>query len=142
MWRRYFPNARIVGVDIYPKAIQASRMTFERGDQSDPVLLQRLVRDHGPFDLVIDDGSHIGRHITASFSGLWDAVKPGGYYVIEDLQASYHHDWEGGPPGTPGTGAALIKDLVDSTLKREGDVFVPVIAAMHVYGGIAFLEKS
>src|SRR4051812_26342689 len=58
MWSRYFPNATIVGVDIHAKSISAPRVRFEQGDQSDPEFLQRLVHTYGPFDIVIDDGSH------------------------------------------------------------------------------------
>ena len=73
---------------------------------------------------------------------LWGAVKPGGFYVIEDLSLAYHHDWEGGPPGTPGTAADLLKQLIDSTLLRAGDPFQPSVAALHVYPEIAFLQRS
>ncbi len=142
MWSDYFPNAVIVGVDVYPKAVAGPRIRFEQGDQSDEDFLSSLVRKYGPFDLVIDDGSHIGRHIGASFKVLWPAVKPGGIYVIEDLDVSYHPHWEGGPPGTPDTGAELIKTLVDDTLCRAEESFRPSIAAIHLFGEIAFLERS
>ena len=81
------------------------------GDQSDPDFLRDLIRRYGPFDLVVDDGSHIGRHIIASHSVLWNAVKPMGFYVIEDLDVAYDEGWEGGPPGKSGTAVALLKAL-------------------------------
>ena len=142
MWRDYFPNAEIVGIDIHAKAVSGPRLRFEQGDQSDPVFLRALIEKYGPFDIVIDDGSHIGRHITTSFVTLWNAVTPGGMYVIEDLPLAYEASFEGGPPGTPGTAAELIKASVDDTLLRWNDPFRPSIAAMHVYGGIAFFEKA
>jgi hypothetical protein len=142
MWSDYFPNAEIVGVDIHPKAVAGARIRFEQGDQSDPVFLRALIEKYRPFDIVIDDGSHVGRHIIASFTALWDAVSPGGVYVIEDLATVYDPHYGGGPPGTPGTAAALIKDAVDDTLLREDDASPPSIAAMHVYGEIVFLEKA
>lgn len=150
MWRRYFPNASILGIDIHPKAIAGDRILFEQGDQSDREFLARVIRTHGPFDLVIDDGSHTGHDITTSFSTLWDAVRPGGWYVVEDLFTAYHPDFGGGPPGTPGTSAELIKTLVDDVLLREGDTSLirkqpdlqPSIAEMHVYGNIVFFERA
>jgi hypothetical protein len=141
MWSRYLPKAMIVGIDLHPKEVSGPRIRFEQGDQSDEAFLSLLVQKYGPFDLVIDDGSHIGRHITASFKALWPAVKPGGLYVIEDLQVAYRPHWEGGPPGTAGTAAELIKNLVDDTLFRAFDSFRPSIGAMHVYGEIVFLER-
>ena len=98
MWGTYFPNARILGIDIFAKSVIGERIAFEQGSQSDRNFLRGIIERYGPFDIVIDDGSHIGRDIVASFNALWDAVVPGGFYVIEDLQAAYHADWEGGPP--------------------------------------------
>jgi hypothetical protein len=141
MWRDYFPNAEIVGIDINAKAVSGPRIRFEQGDQSDPVFLRALIDKYGPFDIVIDDGSHIGSHITASFATLWSAVTPGGMYVIEDLSLAYDAR-HGGPPGTPGAAHELIKSAVDDTLQRENEPFCPSIAAMHVYGKIAFFEKA
>jgi hypothetical protein len=142
MWSDYFPNAEVIGIDIHAKAISGPRIRFEQGDQSDPAFLRALIEKYRQFDIVIDDGSHIGRHITASFAALWSAVIPGGMYVIEDLATAYHPYFEGGPPGTPGTAVEFIKGAVDDTLLRENDLFRPSIAAMHIYSQIVFFEKA
>jgi hypothetical protein len=147
MWRDYFPNAQIVGVDINEKDVRGTRIHFERGDQSDSTFLQEVVRRYGPFDVVIDDGSHIGRHINASYAALWPAVKPGGMYVIEDLPVAYHPSYEGGPPGTPGTAVELIKAQVDNAIRRNEDrigvvSFEPTVAAIHLYPELVFFEKT
>jgi len=47
----------------------------------------------GPWDIIIDDGSHVPYHQVFSFFSLWKAVVPGGLYVIEDLETNY---WEPG----------------------------------------------
>ena len=142
MWSDYFPKAEIVGIDINAKDVTGPRLHFEQGDQSDPVFLRSVIEKYGPFDIVIDDGSHIGRHIIASLDVLWDAVKPGGFYVIEDLALAYHPKWEGGPPGTPATAAELLKGKIDDTLGRYDQPFEPAISAMHVYAEICFLERT
>jgi hypothetical protein len=142
VWSDYFPNAQITRIDIHDKNVSGPRIHFERGDQSDPVFLQSVIDKHGPFDVVIDDGSHIGRHIIASFNVLWKAVRPGGFYIVEDLALAYHPDWEGGPPGTPGTAAELLKTKIDDTLRRYQDPFQPSIESMHIYGEICFFEKA
>jgi hypothetical protein len=142
MWSDYFPNAEILGIDIHPKSISGSRIHFEQGDQSDAIFLRGLIAKYGPFDVVIDDGSHIAGDVTASFRVLWHAVIPGGIYVIEDLAVAYDPRYEGGPPGTPGTAAELIKHGVDDTLLRENEPFRPSIAAMHVYSEMVFFEKA
>jgi hypothetical protein len=147
MWSDYFPNAEIVGVDINEKSVQGTRIHFERGDQSDRGFLGELTRAYGPFDVVIDDGSHIGSHIRASFDALWDSVKPGGMYVVEDLHVAYHPGYGGGPPGTPGTAAELIKAQIDNTIRRHEETvgvvtFEPPVTAIHLYPEIVFFEKA
>lgn len=142
MWRRYFPNATIVGIDIHYKNVTGHRIYFEQGSQSEPQFLQAVAARYGPFDLIVDDGSHIGTDIHTSFAHLWEAVRCGGYYVIEDIGLSYSPGWGGGPPGTPNTAAALIKQLVDSTLDRAPTYDVPPkVAEMHVYHEIVFLRR-
>ena len=41
------------------------------------------------FDIVIDDASHVNTHQIAAFGHFWPLVRPGGWYVIEDVHASY-----------------------------------------------------
>jgi hypothetical protein len=142
MWSRYLPHAEILGIDIHHKAISGPRIHFEQGNASDRAFLERVIGAYGPFDIVIDDGSHIGRDILPAFETLWPAVKPGGLYVIEDLSLAYHADWEGGPPGTPGTVVDLIKRLVDDTLIRAGDSFRPSVGELHLYSEIVFLQAA
>lgn len=41
------------------------------------------------YGIVIDDGSHVPRHMLLSFQTLWPYVRPGGVYVLEDIGFSY-----------------------------------------------------
>jgi hypothetical protein len=94
MWRAYFPRARIVALDIHDKSPHDERrIKTVVGSQADPTVLCALDRAHGPFDIVIDDGSHIGAHIITTFETLFPRLRPGGYYLAEDLHfASYDPD--------------------------------------------------
>lgn len=86
-WLEYFPIAQIVGIDSDPKfPAMTARYAFFQGRQEDPVFLKDVVREKGPFDIVIDDGSHRPIDQRASFEVLWPHVRPRGYYVIEDIQ--------------------------------------------------------
>lgn len=91
MWREYFPNAKIVGVDIQPNAKQfeSERVHVELADQSNLQHLAELSVKHGPFDIVIEDGSHMWEHQITTLRALFPFVKNGGYYVVEDLQTNY-----------------------------------------------------
>lgn len=90
MWRDYFPNGEVIGVDNNPDALQhaGERLRIEIADQSKPDDLNRLA-SLGPFDLVIDDGSHIWNHQIFTFRQLMPAVASSGFYVLEDLDTSY-----------------------------------------------------
>jgi hypothetical protein len=94
VWRDYFPAATIVGLDIdecppiFPKE---ERFHFIQGSQDDHSILANAVRvAGGPFDIIIDDASHVG-HITArSFGYLFPGgLKGGGFYVIEDICTAF-----------------------------------------------------
>ncbi len=149
MWRDYFPKAEIYGVDIVDVVVDGPRIHTVRGDQSDPDLLAR-VSDFGPFDLIVDDGSHRGRDQIATFAGLFAAVRPGGFYVIEDMHTSYQEvDYDGGPPGIPGTSAALVRDLIDAVNREyvaesypEAAARLPEVGAVFVYPKIAFIQRA
>lgn len=92
-WRAYFPRASIVGIDIIPKPEMArGRVRIYQGDQGSAADLDRVCADEAPFDIIIDDGSHLSRHQLFSFYHLFPHLREGGIYVIEDVQTSY---WRG-----------------------------------------------
>jgi cephalosporin hydroxylase len=88
MWRDYFPLATIVGLDKKPMHhLESGSIKIFCGDQANKSLLRGIVGIYGPFDLIVDDGSHIVSDQLTSFEVLFPNVTPGGYYVIEDLHA-------------------------------------------------------
>ncbi len=91
MWEQYFPNAQVIGVDINPAAAThaTDRIKIEIANQSDVSDLVTLATKHGPFDLVVDDGSHIWDHQITTFQWLFPYVRPGRYYILEDIDTSY-----------------------------------------------------
>lgn len=84
MWKEYFGSqSRIVGVDINPDTqFEEDQIETYCYDQYDPSLA-----DLGPFDIVIDDGSHICAHQSITFRHLWPQTK--GVYLIEDCHNGY-----------------------------------------------------
>jgi SAM-dependent methyltransferase len=98
LWRDYFPNGLIVGLDIDPAAVDdpSGRIRTYQGPQEDTALLDRVARESAPggFDIIIDDCSHVGALAAASFRHLFDRhLKPGGFYVIEDWGTGYWDSW-------------------------------------------------
>ena len=83
MWGEYFRASRVTGVDI-----DLSRLRYEvDARECDATSAEALAFTLGEtlFDYIVDDGSHLPRHQAESFRLLWDRVKPGGKYFIEDI---------------------------------------------------------
>jgi cephalosporin hydroxylase len=81
LWKKYFgTDAHVVGLDIDPRcaAFAEDQIEVRIGNQADVALLKSL----GPFDIVIDDGSHRLQDQLASFAALWPVTN--GVYLIED----------------------------------------------------------
>jgi demethylmacrocin O-methyltransferase len=89
LWSSYFSKLYFLGYDItdckhFEKPDQ-NIFTFQ-GDQNNPEHLKNAIELHGnKWDVIIDDGSHFHEHQITSFNTLYQYVKPGGLYVIEDL---------------------------------------------------------
>jgi hypothetical protein len=91
MWREYFLNAHITGVDCerdhkIPEHLKNySRLRILNTDY----MLEDIKLTHRP-DIIIDDGSHYTADQQYLFQKYWQYVKSGGYYIIEDLHVNYH----------------------------------------------------
>ncbi len=84
MWGEFFPNGRIVGLDINHKQLEMpSNTCIHTGSQTDTVTLDSLISEHGGFDIVIDDASHVTEKTIATFEWLWSGTRL--LYIVEDL---------------------------------------------------------
>ena len=151
MWRTYFPKALIYGIDIYDKSGHDERRikTF-KGSQADSEFLEHLMSQTGPFDIIIDDGSHMNEHILYTFKYLFPRLTDNGLYVIEDLQTSYWRKFGGSNElNRPDTAMGFLKCLVDGLNHAEFELpsyqpsyFDRHIVALHFYHNIAFIQKG
>ena len=95
MWKQYFhPDSTIVGIDIDKSCAAheiADQNVFVRiGSQADPDFLAQVTGEFGPFDIILDDGSHKTHHQIVSFGALFrEALKDGGCYMVEDMHTNY-----------------------------------------------------
>ena len=84
MWKEYFPHGNVYGIDVeLPKSIPGIHMC--ECSQIDQQKLHDIFKDVA-FDIIIDDGSHKIQHQLLSAKYLWNKLKVGGLYVIEDIQ--------------------------------------------------------
>jgi FtsJ-like methyltransferase len=152
LWRKYFgPEARIVGVDIDPACIDrvdpGSFVVI--GDQTDPTVLAAAIEQlGGGVDLIIDDGSHLGRHQIASFEYLYPRLSVHGLYACEDIQYCYSSEFEGGYR-RDGTFVEYAKGLIDrlhawhldGELKKNFMDFARTTYGIFFYVDLIVIEK-
>lgn len=149
MWKAYFGHgARVIGIDIDPacKAHEEDGIEIFIGSQDDPALINQIVDRYGTFDIVIDDGSHIMRHVMKSFELLYERVDPHGVYLVEDLHTAYWDEYEGGLK-RPGTFMEFVKDKLDEMNAPHTRGAIPVstftrsTACISVYDSVVAFEK-
>lgn len=151
MWADYFPQGKIVGLDIARKTIDLGpRVIFVQGSQTDIGLLERLVTEHGPFDIVIDDGSHIPRHVVISFQVLFPKLANEGIYIIEDVQTAFWPRF-GGTLIEGGETLKLANSILQAINYREivaavpnwsPPAIAPTIRAFRAYHNLFVIEKG
>lgn len=97
MWQSYFPKARIFAVDILDKSqFNNARVTTLVADQGNRDQLQAAIeKSGGDIDVLIDDGGHTMEQQQVSLGFLFRHVRPGGYYIIEDVHTSLPALWKG-----------------------------------------------
>ncbi|MGW6929485.1 class I SAM-dependent methyltransferase [Lentzea sp. NPDC054927] len=149
MWQRFFRRGLVHGLDTTAKNVTGPRMMTIQGDQSDAEFLDRLGRELGPFDVIIDDGSHLNKHVRISFHALFPHVRAGGLYVVEDLQTAYWPNWGGHPEAGQGTSMGMLKSFVDGLNRAEvgdprgeGSYLERNISGISFHHNIAFVEKG
>ena len=106
MWQQYFSEAEhVYGIgygnfqetpsqecdsNAATRVNSKTGCTIYKGDQSDVKFLNHFIKKTGGnFDVIIDDGSHVPKHQLVSFETLWPAVKPGGMYIVEDIETNW-----------------------------------------------------
>lgn len=90
LWLDYFPKGEIYGIDIRKEYTYPRGKVF-CGDQGSAAFLDSVIEEiGGDLDFIIDDGSHLPDHQVLGLNTLFDsALKPGGVYIIEDIETSY-----------------------------------------------------
>jgi len=87
LWREWFPNAEIYGIDAnheFMKNMERIRSyVANQGSEGDMRNAAAWAGDG--FDLIMDDASHEPAHQISSAHIMFPLLRPGGWYVIEDV---------------------------------------------------------
>lgn len=94
-FRDYLPRARIHGADIDRRILfREDRIDTHHVDQTCGASLHDLATGVGSgFDLVIDDGLHSPHANLRTLSFALPLLKPGGFFVVEDIAAAAEPVW-------------------------------------------------
>lgn len=151
LWRSYFTKAKICGIDISEMNFKIEGVELITADQTNIKSLKKICEKYKSFDIIIDDGSHVSKHIITSFSFLFDYLTVGGLYAVEDLQTSYFPRYGGSRINLKKKNTALnfLKSLADSINFEHNDKpfykkkkFDGLIEYVHFYQNIAILKKG
>jgi len=158
-WEEYFPDAKIAGLDIDPSKTmyQTPRTNIYIGSQDDSNVIDSIKKDYPEgFDVILDDASHINELTIASFELLFNHVKPGGLYIIEDTCCAYGLDeyptfendvqtWPGMNYNREGLSFSNRRTQLDNFLLpkiKNLDMKIGPIYAFHFYSETLIIEKN
>lgn len=143
MWRDYFPQGTIVGIDLkLPQDfVSTERLYVYEGSQTDVRFLSDVAGKTAPegYDIIIDDASHIGELTKITFWHLFNNhLKGGGLYAIEDWGTGYWDDWPDGKSiNSEKTFLSTVRSLLSFRNRSQGKVPFPC----HSYGMVGFIKE-
>lgn len=157
MWKEYFKNSSIYGIDLNPECEQweGQNVHINIGDQGNIGFLKDIGKRVGKFDIIIDDGSHMMNHQIISFNTLFHFLKDGGIYILEDLGTSYWPRYGGGIKNQL-TCIERLKQLIDEIhmphcrhdnaqslkITTVPSYFELNISSVHFYNSMCFIYKK
>jgi len=127
MWHKYFgKGTQTVGIDIDEKCLEY-KYDFDAkvilGDQGSPAFWDDFFKEHGEFDIVIDDGGHTMDQQKVTLEKCFPKLKTGGVLVVEDTHTSYwQNPWGGGTHRN--TFLNTTKELTDAVNKQHHNLLV------------------
>jgi 23S rRNA U2552 (ribose-2'-O)-methylase RlmE/FtsJ len=150
IWKKYFgPTASIIGIDIDPlcSALPEVGPLVRIGSQTDAKFLHSVVLELGGLDVVLDDGSHVGQDQLETFVTLWPLLESGGFYIVEDLHASYWSEFNPDPTASfLQHSVALIESMYLSYTQAQKsriiDAVGSTISSIQFFDSIIVIKKG
>lgn len=98
MWRDFFPNSTVYGVDIDSRILfKEDRIYTDKVDQNNPEEIDKFKKKFklkkNSFQLIIDDGHHIFSHNLTFFENTIDLLSLNGLFIIEDVNDSTYFNF-------------------------------------------------
>lgn len=124
VWNEFFKEGIIHGIDINNYQSELERVQMFNVDQSNQDSLYEFSKNGFMYDVIIDDGSHRMNDVQITVQILFENVKSGGLFIIEDLQTSLEcrmpeksvFGW-GDPTKT--TALDMLQSIIDGNPKTD-----------------------
>ncbi len=144
MWSSYLPKASIDGFDLRE---DCSNLCSDIDNVS--IIIKDPTKDkiacNHYYNLIIDDASHISEQIVFAFKKNWNCLKPGGFYVIEDVACTYNSKYTKEFNATFKTQFAntrsIFMDLID-LLMRSADQMQNDVKSLKYSKQLLIIEKK
>jgi hypothetical protein len=151
MWYQYFPNGKIIGIDIYKKeGIINDRTEFWQGSQTDENLMKTIIdrEENAEIRIVIDDASHVNKLTIETFKKVFPMLKSGDLYFVEDVHTSYWEDHFSGneKPGAKSTTMGFFTELThqlnhETIQPKYKNMYAGKIEFIHFYKEMIVIKK-
>lgn len=147
LWKKYFGDkCEIIGIDTNETSkYEEPQIKVEIGSQSDLNFLNQINEKYGPFDIVIDDGSHYQIDMLTSFSFLYPKIKKGGVYIVEDTHTAYSKAYGGGiasPYNFVSIASKFVHDTNINFIKEPHKQSLNDLKSINFYNSMIVFEKN
>ncbi len=130
MWEQYFQNGTIYGADIFS---EEERLSLDGAEKFKPLLvfdekrtkifnqinqekIEDLLKLPDDLDIIVDDGGHTMFQQQLTFKTLFNNLKLGGNYILEDLHTSRYSNYG---VTNNNTTLQLLKDLQNKRMSND-----------------------
>lgn len=134
LWHDAFPKATIYGIDKdaspqHKPWIDRKRVHVETFDLYKSSSLEDFAKQHGPFDMIVDDAIHTPQAQWHCFKTLWPHLKENGVFAIEDLHPNFK--------------AKYKLNIIPELAKRAQNIWTDQsVQSVSFYPNICFLRKA
>ncbi len=161
LWDEFFSNKEaqlnymeIDGECVSKMNIQPRNGRVYVGSQDNVTFLEHAatqIEAGGGLDVLVDDGGHTMHQQLVTLEKLWPHIRPGGLYIVEDVQTSYWAQYGGSsdaatlkkPKNKPSTFLGHVVGLLDTlNCDYSEEPCDQTLQAIHCYHHACALRKA
>lgn len=163
LWQNFLdPDSLIVGIDVDAKLVKiadSQGIHVRIGAEQTSSSLSEVAAEFGPFDVILDTGSHTSSHMVDCFRCLFvSALRDGGAYIVEGVDCDYRKSYRDSPVSFIDLVRALIdamhskkvitsgtsprKSSPDSMLEVSVPTITPALRSIEIYQSVVIVRRT